>query len=170
MMRAWQAIAAHALQRLGIDDADLAAAIARDFASRRRQRMRLFPDAVDCLDRLRAGGIGLALVTNGDAEQQRDKIVRHDLARFFDVILIEGEFGAGKPDEIVYRHALRALGVSADTAWMVGDNLEWDVGAPQRLGLRGVWIDRTGAGLPAESRVTPDRIIRTLRELGADRP
>ena len=40
-------------------------------------------------------------------EQQRDKIERHRLAGFFDVIVIEGEFGAGKPDEVVYRHALR---------------------------------------------------------------
>jgi putative hydrolase of the HAD superfamily len=165
MMGSWQAIAAHALQRLGIDDADLAAAIARDFALRRRERMRLFPDALECLHRLRACGVGLALVTNGDAEQQRDKIVRHDLARFFDVILIEGEFGAGKPDPVVYRHALQALGVSAEAASMVGDHLEWDVGAPQRLGLRGIWIDRAGAGLPAEARVRPDRIIGTLREL-----
>ena len=51
----------------------------------------------------------LGLVTNGDATQQRDKIERHGLARFFDAIVIEGEFGAGKPDEIVYRHALGEL-------------------------------------------------------------
>jgi FMN phosphatase YigB (HAD superfamily) len=40
--------------------------------------------------------------------------------------------------------------------------------APQRLGLRGVWIDRAGAGLPADLADRPHRIIRTLHELEAE--
>ena len=115
--------------------------------------MRLFPDALDTLAHFRKQGVPLGLITNGDAGQQRDKIERHGLARFFDTILIEGEFGTGKPEEIVYRHALQALGASATTAWMVGDHLEWDVSAPQRLGVRGVWMDREGHGLPSGNTV-----------------
>ena len=53
----------------------------------------------------------------------------------------------------------------AREAWMVGDHLEWDVGAPQRLGLRGVWVDREGTGLAADSLVRPHRIIREFPEL-----
>jgi putative hydrolase of the HAD superfamily len=48
---------------------------------------------------------------------------------------------------------------------MVGDHIEFDVGAPQRLGLRGIWVDRPGAGLGPDSPVRPHRIIRSLREL-----
>jgi putative hydrolase of the HAD superfamily len=48
---------------------------------------------------------------------------------------------------------------------MVGDHLEFDVAAPQRLGLTGVWIDRAGSGLPAGSAVRPHHVIRSLREL-----
>ena len=164
MLGAWRNIVAHALDALGVVDGDLATAVAQDFARRRRERMRLFPDALDALERWRRAGIGLALVTNGDATQQRDKIERHDLARFFDVIVIEGEFGVGKPEESVYRHALKVLRSTPEQSWMVGDNLEWDVIAPQRLGLRGVWIDRAGAGLPADLTDRPHRIIRTLHE------
>ena len=54
--------------------------------------------------------------------------------------------GVGKPEEVVYRYALSKLRVKAEEAWMVGDNLEWDVLAPQRLGLRGVWVDGPGPG------------------------
>ena len=165
MPRAWERIGEHALARLGVARDGLAAAIARDFAARRREAIHLFPDARGSLERLRRRGIPLALVTNGDAGQQRDKIERHDLARYFDAIVIEGEFGAGKPDLVVYRHALAALGVAPAEAWMAGDHLEFDVEAPQRLGLRGVWVDRPGRGLPAESTVRPDRIIRALGEL-----
>ena len=165
MLRAWEAIVAHALERLGVEADGLAAAVARDFAARRRERMRLFPEAVESLERLRRRGVPLALVTNGDASQQRDKIERHGLAAFFDAIVIEGEFGAGKPDEVVYRHALAALAARPEDAWMVGDHLEFDVGAPQRLGLRGVWVDRRGHGLPPGAAVTPYRIVRSLAEL-----
>ncbi|HEV8584893.1 MAG TPA: HAD family hydrolase [Methylomirabilota bacterium] len=166
MLGAWTKIAVEALTRCGCADADLAAAIAHDYAGRRRQSMRLYPETRAVLDALRARGLPLALVTNGDAGQQRDKIVRHDLARYFgDAILIEGEFGCGKPEVRVYREALRRLGAAPETTWMVGDNLEWDVTAPQQLGLTGVWIDRGGTGLPADAGTRPHRIIRSLAEL-----
>jgi putative hydrolase of the HAD superfamily len=165
MLGAWQHIVEFALERLGRPAPELAAAVARDYAARRRAAMRLFPDSLACLTELRRRGIPLALVTNGDATQQWDKIERHDLARFFDAILVEGEFGVGKPDEAVYRHVLKTLGMTPDEALMVGDHLEWDVGAPQRLGLTGVWMDRGGIGLPHGSVVQPHRIIRSLDEL-----
>jgi putative hydrolase of the HAD superfamily len=165
MLGAWTKIAARALERCGAADPRAAAAIAAIYAERRRAAWRLFPEAATFLTRLRERRVPLALVTNGDARQQRDKIARHDLARWFDAILIEGEMGYGKPDEKVYREALRQLGVDAAEAWMVGDHLEFDVGAPQRLGLRGVWVDRVGAGLPANADVTPHRVVRDLSEM-----
>ena len=166
MLGAWTKIVLEALARCGCTDDALASAIARDYAARRREAMRLFPEARAVLDAFRARGLPLALVTNGDALQQRDKIERHDLERYFGAIVIEGEFGCGKPQERVYREALRQLGVGTDGVWMVGDNLEWDVLAPQRLGLTGVWLDREGGGLPpAHAEARPHRIIRSLAEL-----
>jgi putative hydrolase of the HAD superfamily len=48
---------------------------------------------------------------------------------------------------------------------MIGDNLEWEIEVPQRLGIYAIWMDAHGEGLPAESTVKPDRIIRSLTEL-----
>jgi putative hydrolase of the HAD superfamily len=165
MVRAWTRIATLALERCG-GDQRLGAAIAEAFAARRRSVMALFPDALQVLTTLRERGTPLGLVTNGDAREQRAKIERHDLARFFDAIVIEGEFGAGKPDAAVYRTALSGLGVApGPEVWMVGDHLEFDVAGPQRLGLRAAWLDRPGLGVPAESAVCPDRILRGLVDL-----
>ena len=36
---------------------------------------------------------------------------------------------------------------------MVGDNLEWEVAAPQRLGIHAIWLDAYKAGLPAGSLI-----------------
>jgi len=165
MPRAWQRIVAHALESLQAPGEGMAAAVAAHFAAHRREAMQLFPEARATLEHLRGRGIPLGLVTNGDATQQRYKIERHDLARYFDVIVIEGEFGAGKPDEIVYRHALDVLGADPAGACMVGDNLDYDVEGSRRLGIRAVWIDRARVGLPAGSTARPDRVIASLTEL-----
>lgn len=151
--------------RLGHRDDDLAAEIADAFTEMRRAEYALYPDAHETLDTLRRAGVKLALVTNGRGETQRAKIERFDLTHRFDHIQIEGEFGRGKPEPDVYHHALTQLGRRSHEAWMVGDNIEWEVVIPQRLGLRGIWYDPHGDGLPADSGVQPDRIIARLADL-----
>jgi putative hydrolase of the HAD superfamily len=142
-----------------------AARLADRFTAWREERMHLFEGAHETLDALKARGVRLALVTNGAAESQRPKVERFDLARRFDHIQIEGEHGFGKPEAAAYRHAMAALGVEARHTWMVGDHLEWEIAAPQRLGIFAIWHDALGEGLPADATVTPDRIIRSLGEL-----
>jgi putative hydrolase of the HAD superfamily len=148
--------------------ADLAIRLADRFTAYRDEQMFVFPGAHEAIDALKARGIKLALVTNGAADTQRAKVERFALTHRFDHIQIEGEHGFGKPEERAYRHAMDALGVTARETWMVGDNLEWEVEVPQRLGIYAVWIDVHGDGLPEGSTVKPDRIIRSLTELLPD--
>jgi putative hydrolase of the HAD superfamily len=163
MLGAWTKIAALGLERIGRPSEATARAVAFDFAGRRAATTTLFDDALPCLGALRARGLPLGLVTNGDARMQRDKLVRHDLGGLFDVVVIEGEFGVGKPDVAVYEHALRVLGVEATGTIMVGDNFEWDVAGAARAGITGVWLDRAGEGR-ADAASTA-RTIRTLAEI-----
>jgi putative hydrolase of the HAD superfamily len=144
---------------------ELAVRLADRFTAFREEEMFVFPGAHDAIDALKAHGVKLALVTNGAADAQRAKVERFALTHRFDHIQIEGEHGFGKPDERAYRHAMQALGVTAPETWMIGDNLEWEVEVPQRLGIYAIWIDVHGEGLPAGSTVKPDRIIRSLTEL-----
>jgi putative hydrolase of the HAD superfamily len=144
---------------------ELCAAIADRFNELQHAELRMFPGAHETLDRLKELGVKLALVTNGAAAPQRAKVRRFALEHRFDHIQIEGEHGFGKPEEAAYRHALAAVGVEAHETWMVGDNLEWEVVAPQRLGIYAIWYDGYGQGLPPGSPIRPDRIIRSLPEL-----
>jgi len=139
--------------------------LADRFTAYRDEQMHVFPGAHETIDALKAAGVRLALITNGDGPGQRAKIDRFDLARRFDHIQIEGEAGFGKPEAQAYHNAQGALGTTAAETWIVGDNLEWEVAAPQRLGLYAIWHDHAGAGLPAGSTVKPDRIISALPEL-----
>ncbi len=153
------------LARLGTLDEALADRIADAFTELRRAEYRLYPDAHATVDALRDRGVRLALVTNGAAEIQRAKIARFELEHRFHHIQIEGEFGLGKPEPDVYRHALERLGCAACDAWMVGDNYEWEVEAPQRLGLCGIWYDPFDAGIPPHATAKPTRVIKRLGEL-----
>lgn len=144
---------------------DLSVRIANRFSLFREERMELFPGVHDAIDALKAHGVKLALVTNGAAETQRAKVVRFALQERFDHIQIEGEHGFGKPEEKAYLHAMQALGVDPRDTWMIGDNLEWEIVAPQRLGIYSIWMDAHGEGLPKDTPVKPDRIITSLDEL-----
>ena len=144
---------------------DLAIRFADRFTAYRDEEMFIFPGAHEAIDKLKSLGVRLALVTNGAADTQRAKVERFELAHRFDHIQIEGEHGFGKPEERAYLHAMAALGVTAGDTWMIGDNLEWEVEVPQRLGIYSIWMDVHGDGLPEGSTVKPDRIIRSLSEL-----
>ncbi len=156
-----------ALARNGaaVPDASLATMMAERYQTYRDEQMHLFPHAHEVVDTLRAAGVKLALITNGAAQPQRAKVVRFGLTHRFHHIQIEGEHGFGKPEERAYLHAMSVLGVEAHETWMVGDNLEWEVIAPQRLGIHAIWHDSLGGGLPVGTEARPDRIIRSLREL-----
>ena len=154
-----------ALLELGIDDEGLAARIGDGYSRRRDARMAPLPEAIETVQWLRESGVRLALLTNGAGPAQRKKIARFGLSGLFDAILVEGELGYGKPDERVFRDALERLAVEPREAWMIGDNLEWDVAAPQRLGIFAIWIDRRGRGLPPDSAVRPDRVVPALSAL-----
>ena len=148
---------------------DLALRFADRFTAYREEETFVFPGAHDAIDALKALGVKLALVTNGAADIQRAKVERFALTHRFDHIQIEGEHGFGKPEERAYLHAMQALGVSAPETWMIGDNLEWEIEVPQRLGIYAIWIDAHGEGLPAGTSIKPDRIIRSLTELLPDK-
>ena len=48
---------------------------------------------------------------------------------------------------------------------MIGDNLEFDVGQPQKLGITGIWVNATGADVPADCDIWPDLVINRLADL-----
>jgi putative hydrolase of the HAD superfamily len=157
-----------ALADLGVDDRGLAARISASYGSLRDRTLRLIDGAIDTVRWFRDEGRTLALVTNGAGPAQRTKIDRFGLAPLFDLILIEGEMGYGKPDPRVFQRALRTLGAAPEETCMIGDNLDWDVAPPQALGIRGIWVDGRGTGLPAGHTARPDRTIRTLSDLRHD--
>ncbi len=154
-----------AFESLGIDNRVHAFEIADNYSRLRLQNLELFPKAAETLESLRTLGLKLALLTNGDSYSQRYKIDKFKLEKYCDLILVEGELGFGKPDPRVYEKALCDLCLLPMDVWMIGDNLEWDIASPQKLGIFSVWVDFRHQGLPKGSEVRPDRIINNIAEL-----
>lgn len=158
-------IVGRAFSALGIVNERAANELADAFTVLREELVRPFDGAIEGLRAMRENGARLGLLTNGSATFQRRKIERFDLAPFFELILIEGELGFGKPDVRVFHEALRHFDCNPTNAWMIGDNLEWDIEPAQALGIGDVWVDHAGTGLPAESPVQPSRTVQSLRDV-----
>ena len=108
----------------------------------------------DVVNRLRASGIRVGVVTNGGRATQRAKLRRLRLT--FDAVVISGEVGVRKPDERIFRLALARLGVAAADATFVGDDPEWDLAPARRLGME-AWPAAEIGGL--ENALAPPRSI-----------
>jgi putative hydrolase of the HAD superfamily len=153
------------LERLGLDRHPVGNEMADAFTLRREERILPFPGAIETLQRLQQRGIRMGLLTNGGRELQRNKIQRFSLEQYFQVILIEGELGVGKPDRSVFLSALEQLGALPAQTWMVGDDLVRDLQPAWELGLGTVWVDFDGTGLPADSPIVPMQMIRSVNDL-----
>ncbi|MBM4385144.1 MAG: HAD-IA family hydrolase [Deltaproteobacteria bacterium] len=160
-----RAVAEAAFRRLALRDLALAHALGDAFTRTRSERMHFFPGAREALVELRARGHALALVTNGGAVFQREKIVRFEVAPLFDAIFVEGELGFGKPDPRVFQRALAALRAEPTEALMTGNDLRSDIFGAKRAGIPSVWVDHARAGVPASAPAQPDRVVRAIAEL-----
>ena len=73
----------------------------------------------------------------------------------------------GKPSPAYFEAALAALDGEPELTWMVGDDLEADIGGAQRYGLKTVLV-RTGKFRPEQldrSTVVPDAVISSIAYL-----
>lgn len=56
------------------------------------------------------------------------------------------------------------LGSTPEETWCVGDNFEWEIAGPQRLGIHTV-CQSVQRRAPAGTDIVPDRITRSIAEL-----
>jgi HAD superfamily hydrolase (TIGR01549 family) len=117
------------------------------------------PGAPEALDRLRAMGVKLVVVSNANG---RLKVLfeRLDLARRFDVMLDSSEEGVEKPDPRLFEIALEKSGARREETLHVGDLYHVDVQGARSAGIDAILFD------PADLYAGFDcRRIRSLGEL-----
>lgn len=165
IIKARRDIVKMALDNLGYLDEESAIEMANEYSKLQNELISLFPNSIETLNMLKENGIRMALITNGSKAKQWEKINRFCLSNYFEMCFIEEEIGFGKPDVRVFQVALSKMELNAEDTWMVGDNLIWDIEAPQKLGIYSIWNDYRKEGLPKDSIIIPDRIIHSISEL-----
>ena len=66
----------------------------------------------------------------------------HDYERYFNAVVVSGEFGIPKPNPAIFNEALDLLGLSkGDNVIMVGDSLSSDMHGARSSGLISCWLN-----------------------------
>jgi putative hydrolase of the HAD superfamily len=102
----------------------------------------LFADVENCLNDL--NGLKLGIISNGDAFQQKQKLVTLGIADRFSTIVISGEVGMTKPEAEIFHLACRKAGVTPSDCWHIGDDFHADVRGSNSAGMKAVWLNRNG--------------------------
>ncbi len=125
--------------------------------------VRIDDDAVNVLKKLQAN-YKLGIVSNFALPECVAKLLqKHDLARFFDVVIVSGAVNKRKPSPEIFRKALIALGIEADKTVFVGDTMDADVAGAKSAGMKVVYIERRVQREAKEA--LPDQTIRSMSEL-----
>jgi HAD superfamily hydrolase (TIGR01549 family) len=101
------------------------------------------PEVPGALDRLRASGRRLVVVSNANGTLHQH-FARLDLARRFDVLIDSADEGVEKPDPRIFRLALERSGARAETTLHAGDFYHVDVVGARAAGLEAWLIDSAG--------------------------
>lgn len=120
--------------------------------------------ALAVLDELRAASVRLAIVSNAASHSER-LLDRFGFRDRVSATAMSWSVGVLKPDPLIYRTALDALGVVPGEAAYVGDGGDSELCGARRLGLRTVLVER---GLPhtESARADADVCCADLAEAG----
>ena len=126
----------------------------------------LLPGAMEFCERLRDGGLELAIATNGLPAAQWGRYRGTGLDRVVPHLLVSAELGAAKPDPAFFDRALDKLGITDRSAVvMVGDGLETDISGANRAGIDSIWYDPEGN--PLSGPASPTFIAASYDEICA---
>ena len=126
---------------------------------------QLVPGVLEILQKLKARGLKLAIVTNITPEllaHQRKKIAALGIGELFDEIVYSAQLGVHKPDRRIFDYAAQRLGVSNAECLFVGDDPDSDVAGALAAGMEVVWVDRRQDA----NRFGNDSRVHRVQEVG----
>lgn len=139
-------------------DAEAEARLMNEYAS-----LSAFPENLAALRALRAAGVPLGILTNGDAPMVEVAIRSAGMAGLFEHVLTSDRARTFKTMDAIYALAPAAFGCDPRRILFVSSN-GWDAACARWFGFTTFWINRAGA--PAERLdVEPDHRGHLLTDL-----
>ncbi len=142
----WRSIVLETFDRVGVlpefDQFDpFFEAVFQHFAS--DQPWIVYPETLTVLAAFRSLEIPLGILSNFDSRIYG--VLRSlGLDHYFQSVTISTESGAAKPNPKIFQIAIAKHHCEARDAWHVGDSRKEDFEASIALGLRGIWLCRSG--------------------------
>lgn len=106
------------------------------------ENIMLFDDVIPCLEYLTKEKYILGIITNGHIRDQKAKLRRFNLESYFPIVIISGEIGFAKPSPEIFLKCINLLKLNPQEIMYVGDKPEMDVIAANKVGIRGIWLNR----------------------------
>src|SRR4249920_1489761 len=128
-----------------------------------RRRLGLYPHVREVLDVLRRH-YPLALVTDAQSAYARAELHKVGLLDYFDPIVVSGDHGYRKPDRRLFQLALDGMGVAAENALYVGNDMRADIFGAREVGMTTVMFD-SDQGTKVYQDCVPDHTITDFRDL-----
>jgi 2-haloacid dehalogenase len=151
----------HAAARLGLAlDAERETRLMNQYAS-----LSAFPENLDALRALKAAGLPLGILTNGNREMIDVSIRSAGMTGLFDHVLTSCAVGTFKTRDEIYALGPAAFGCPPRRILFVSSN-GWDAVASRWFGYTSFWIDRVGAP-PERLDTEPDHVGRLLTDVVA---
>jgi putative hydrolase of the HAD superfamily len=128
------------------------------------------PQAEETLVELKQKGFKLGIIPNTTVSREQDvhkALQRLGLESYFDVIVTSVDAGCEKPDRRIFSVALQALGIKADEAVMIGDEVATDILGGNGAGMITIlfkWNQRYPEAV-TRSEEQPNFKVRHLSEL-----
>lgn len=101
----------------------------------------LKPETIDILNDLKKN-YKLGLLTNGSSKSQHDKLNHVDINKYFDEVIVSGDFDFSKPDKKIFEIMADRLKVKCEECIYIGDTYSSDILGAIRSNMIPVWISQ----------------------------
>jgi 2-haloalkanoic acid dehalogenase type II len=127
--------------------------------NKNRMLAKPFPEAIEALEELRKK-YKIILVSNTDSISVDSVLEKYGLKKHFDSIYLSCDMGMLKSNPKMFEAILKKEKLEKEDVIMIGDSIESDLIAAEKVGIKGFLVDRNN------KREYPDKIL-TLSEVAA---
>lgn len=126
----------YALASFKLDRADLKVQLMACYMS-----IPTYPEVTETLQRLKSGGMRLAILSNGSPAMLSAAVENSSLGTLFDAVISVEEVGVFKPHPSVYALTAKHLGITPEHTCFISSN-SWDAFSAKAYGFRVMWCNR----------------------------
>lgn len=122
----------------------------------------LFPEVVPLLQQLKSSGYRLGIISNWSWHLD-DLCKYHNIAQYFDKIIISARVGCSKPNPVIFQTALKEMEADPAHTIHIGDTYRADVLGAWSQGMSALWIDRRNEAARFEKKAALTPLQHSIR-------